>query len=252
MIQGLYTAAGGMVATDTRQSAIANNIANASTVGFRSMSPVQMGFYKVFAERLRQPTHFNTLPAPAGGTRVVETYTNMAQGTLRTADNPLSLALEGPGYFAITTPEGEAFTRSGDFTQSLDGRLVTRNGHVVQSMDGQPIDVRGNHIEINNRGEVYVDGAPAGQLRVVEFAEPQRLERIGGSLYRASDAVSDQMAEGVDTQVMQNMLETSNVSLPKEMIRLTLGMRAYEANQRVITAIDGTIGRLIDQVAMPR
>lgn len=252
MIQGLYTAASGMVATDRRQSAIANNIANASTAGFRSVSAVQEGFYKVFSGKLRQPAYFNALPGPAGGTRVAETYTNLSQGTLRTADNPLSLALEGPGFFAVDTPDGEAFTRSGDFTQSLDGRLVTRNGFAVQSMDGQPIDVRGGRVEINDRGEVFVDGTPAGQVRVVEFADPQRLERIGSSLFRAPDGVADQMAQSAGTRVMQSMLETSNVNLPKEMIRLTLGLRAYEANQRVVTAIDGTVGRLIDQVAMPR
>ena len=252
MIQGLYTAAGGMIANDVRQSTTANNIANASTVGFRKMEPVQMGFYKVFTGKVRTPTYFNAQPVPAGGTRVVETFTDLSQGTMRSAGDPLSLALEGPGYFVVDTPDGEAYTRSGNFTQSMDGRLITQNGFAVQSMEGQPIDVRGANVEINDRGEVAVDGTPAGRLRLVEFANPERLQRVGGSLYRASDEVAEQMAEGVDTRVMQHMLEGSNVNLPKEMIRLTLGMRAYEANQRVVSAIDGTMGRLIDQVAMPR
>ncbi len=251
MIQGLYTAANGMRAIEDRQDAIANNIANASTVGYKSETPVQLGFYEVFSNSLRQPFHYNSDSAPAGGVKVVETFPDLAGGMLRTTDNPLHTALQGAGYFAVDTPRGERYTRSGDFTLDTEGRLVTAEGYPVQSTAGQPIDARGGRVNIDREGRVRVDGQDAGQLRVIEFENPERLQREGNNVYAASDDVKQKSAAAANTQVQQSMLEMSNVNLPHEMIQLTLGMRAYEANQRVVLAFNETMGRLIDQVGMP-
>jgi len=252
MIQGLYTAAAGMVAVEARQSAIANNIANASTPGFKRQEPVQLGFYEVFSQNLRRPFLFTTDPAPAGGVKIVETFTNTAAGALRNTENPLHVALQGPGYFAIDTPNGERYTRDGAFTIDADGHLATKDGSKVQSISGQPIDVSGGTVNIARNGSVTVEGSAAGQIRVIEFEEPTRLLRQGDNLYAASEEVLRRSANAADTTLEQKNLEMSNVNLPQEMTAMMLGLRAYEANSRVIQALDSTIGRLIDQVAMPQ
>ena len=240
-----------MLAMEERQSAVANNIANASTVGFKSHNPVQLGFYEIFSAKLRQPSYFNGQAAPAGGVKIVETHTDLSAGIFQVTDNPLSLALQGPGYFVIDTEHGERFTRGGNFTLDSEGNLVTPNGSMVQTTDGQRMDLRGGEVNVDADGLVSVDGVLAGVVRVVEFEDPRRLERMGENIYSASEAVRGTMIAASGTSVAQNVLESSNVSVPHEMVRMMMGTRAYEANQRAIQSIDTTIGRLIDQVGMP-
>ena len=251
MIQGMYTAASGMLAVETRQSAIANNISNSQTIGYKGHTPVEKGFYQVFKREAGRPFEFNVDPAPAGGVTVTEMFTDFQEGIMRNAETPLGAALQGPGFFVIDTPYGERYTRSGDFTMDMGGRLVTRNGFPVQSETGRPLDVRGNMITISNDGTVHVDGEVRGRLRVLEFEDPQQLERKGGNLYSASEEVLEQSAAATQTEVKQHLLEMANVNMPREMTRLMLGMRAYETNQRVIQTFDTTMGRVIEQVGMP-
>ncbi len=252
MIQGLYTAASGMIAVEGRQDIIANNIANTGTPGFKRQEPVQLGFYQIFNEQLRHPFHYNRQAAPAGGVKIVETFPQLASGTLRPTGNTLDLGLRGPGFMVVDTPGGERFTRSGEFTVDVDGHLATRDGYKVQSVAGAPIDVRGGAVVVAQGGGVTVDGVPAGQVRMVEFTAPERLERQGDSLYRASEAVRAQMTDASGTTIEQGQIEMSNVNVTLEMSKMMLGLRAYEANQRVIQTIDSTVGRMIDQVGMPR
>ncbi len=251
MIQGLYAAANGMMAVEARQDAIANNIANASTTGFKSVAPVELGFYQTLSQKLRKPFHYEINPAPAGGVKVVETYTKLDAGVVRQSDNPLHLALQGTGYFAVDTARGERYTRAGDFTIDEQGRLCTAEGYAVQSTGGQPLDVRGGKVNVDRDGRVTVDGVESGRLRIVEFENPERLQREGDNLYAASEEVRQKSAEAANTSVEQNYLEMSNVNLPHEMIVMMLGLRAYEANQKAIEAMDSTMGRLIEQVGMP-
>lgn len=251
MITGLYAAANGMVAIEEMQAATANNIANAATTGFRRHEPVQEGFYQVFARTARSPAVFAPARAPGGGVKVVENFTSQAAGPLRETGNPLHVALEGPGYIAVDTAQGDRFTRDGAFTIDTDGHLATQRGHKVQNLGGGHIDVRGGQVEIGTEGGIRVDGVDAGQLRVLEFADPQALRRAGDNLYAAPEPVLDASAPAGDTRVVQARLEMANVDLPREMLNLMLGLRAYEANERSIRASDETMTRLIERVGMP-
>jgi flagellar basal-body rod protein FlgG len=174
----------------------------------------------------------------------------MRTGILRDTDNPFNVALEGPGFMVLDTPRGERYSRAGDFVVDAQGQLSTADGFKVQSVSGQPIDVRGGRVNIGRDGQVTVDGAEAGQLRLVEFEQPTRLVREGNNLFSASDELREKSAAAANTIVEQGSLEMSNVDLPREMIQMMLGMRAYEANQRVIQGIDASIGQLIEQVGM--
>jgi len=251
MLQGLLTAAGGMLAIEARQAVIANNIANAATPGYKRQTPVTLGFDAVFSEKAIHPFHFNRDSAPGGGARIVETYPDLGPGALKQTANPLNVALDGPGYIAVETPRGERFTRSGDFTVDVDGQLATRDGFKVQSAAGLPIDALGKNVDIASTGMVIIDGLPAGRIRIVEFAQPERLLREGKNLFNANDEVLGQSTDAVDTMLMQSNLEMSNVNMPREMTSMILGVRAYETNQRVIQAFDSTIGHLIERVGMP-
>jgi len=251
MIQGLYSAANGLVALESRQEAIANNIANAATAGYKRHQPVQFGFYQEFQTALRSPGWHRTDTAPGGGVKVIDTHPNLSNGIMQSTGNDLHVALQGPGYLVVDTEGGERYTRTGDLTIDADGELATATGYKLQSVSGRALTIGQGALNIGTGGAVAVDGQPVGQLRLVEFAEPHRLLREGDNLFAASAEVEEQRAEAADTRVVQGRLEMSNVNLPVELGSMMLGLRAYEANQRVITTIDATMSRLIDQVAMP-
>ncbi|HOE65222.1 MAG TPA: flagellar hook-basal body protein [Candidatus Hydrogenedentes bacterium] len=249
MLQGLYAAANGLVSEEARQAVIANNIANVFTAGFKRQEPVQQGFYSVFRDSM-SVARLNAERSPGGGVKLVETYTDPAEGTVTTTGNNLDIALSGPGYLVVDTPQGERFTRAGKFMIDSDGQLANDAGHKVQGTGG-PIDVRGGAVQFDGTGRVIVDGAPVGTLRLVEFEDPRMLTREGNTLFAASQAAMDRSAPADQTRVAAGSLEMSNVQLPHEMIGMTLGLRAYSANQRVISAFDETLGNLIERVGMP-
>ena len=251
MISGLYAAATGMIAVEHRQAVIANNISNAATPGFKRQLPVDKGFYQLLFQRMRHPFWANRVTGPGGGLQINETFTDHAMGPLMQTGNPLDIALQGPGFIVVNTPAGERLTRNGHLAVDADGRLMTVDGHQVQDINGGGIDAVGGPIMINRDGTVLVDGAPVGRIRIVEFDNPHMLNREGHDMYRPTAAAMEQSIPAADTDVISESLESANVQLPTEMINMILGVRSYEANQRVINSVDETIGRLIDQVGMP-
>jgi len=250
MIPGIYISAGGMIASEQRQSVYANNVANSSTAGYKALTPVQLGFYPLFRKVGENYHVYVPKSAPGGGVKVVETFPDLSLGPLKQTGNPLNIAIQGPGYFVLQTPSGERFTRAGDLTLDSGGYLSTPQGYQVLGTNGQPIQIQGTEINISTDGNITVDGVPAGQIRCVEFTSPERLKREGENLYSASPEIQRGMKPASRSALRQGYLEWSNTKIPTEMVRLTLGLRAYEANQRVISAIDESIGRLIDQVGL--
>lgn len=251
MILGLYAAANGMMSVEDRQSVIANNIANAMTPGFKRQGGVQKGFYQVFQTSRSSPLRFDVKPAPGGGVKLFETYTDLENGAITTTGDPLSVALSGPGYIGVDTPKGERFTRNGKFAVDTTGQLVTAEGYKVQAASGAGITVSGGNVEIDDRGNVSVNGQNVGQIRLVEFQRPQLLSREGQNLYAASAEALKSSAPASKTQVAPKSVELSNVEMPAEMVNMMIGLRAYAANQKVINAIDDTMGQLIEQVGSP-
>ncbi len=250
MIPGVYISAGGMIASEQRQAVYANNVANASTVGYKALTPVQLGFYPLFKKIGASYNVYIPKSAPAGGVKIVETFPDLSLGPLKQTSNPLNVAIQGPGYFVLQTPSGDRFTRAGDFTLDSEGFLCSSQGYRVLGNNGQPIQIQGSEINIATDGSITVDGIPAGQIRCIEFAKPERLIREGENLYSASQEVQQAMQPATRSSLQQGYLECSNTKIPTEMVRLTLGLRAYESNQRVISAIDESIGRLIDQIGL--
>ncbi len=247
VIQGLYTAANGMLAVEERQAIIANNIANAGTPGFKRQLAVQRGYQQAFFLTGKRPERFDRMVAPGGGVRTIESFSNYSDGVINTTSNPLDVALEGPGFLRVEGPNGERFTRNGRMS-IVEGQLVTVAGETVLSQDGQPIDVSGGSVEINAAGEVTVNGESRGTLGILEFDDPHALTREGYTLFRASQAVIAAAKPALNTRVIPQSMESSNVELPSEMIGMMAALRAYAANQQVIQAINETASRMINQV----
>jgi len=237
-----------MLAVESRQAVIANNIANAGTPGFKRQLAIQRGYHQGYSLDGRNPIHFDRMIAPGGGIRTIETYSDYGNGVTLGTSNPLDIALSGPGFLRVETANGERFTRNGRLSMTEGGTLITLAGETVLNADGEPIDVSGGEVEFDATGNVYVNGEQRGQLGIVEFADPHALTREGYTLFRAPDDVAAAAIPAVDTTVLSQTVENSNVQLPVEMIGMTTALRAYAANQQVIQSINETVSRMINQV----
>lgn len=251
MIKALSTAATGMEAQETRLDVTANNIANVSTAGFKkSRAEFQDLMYQTL--RAAGAPSGQGASAPTGtqvgsGVRVASTERMHSEGELRQTGNPLDVAIEGNGFFAVNLPGGEtAYTRDGSFKLSPEGKLVTSDGYALAGDISLPPDAQTITIGADGTVSATVAGeaAPveAGKLELTSFANPAGLSATGRNLFKETAAsgtpVTGAPGEGGAGTLSQGSLELSNVKVVEEMIDLISGQRAYEVSSRVIKAAD--------------
>lgn len=240
MIRGVYIAATGMLAETQRQDVIANNLANATTTGFRRSVTTATPFAETLLNNM------TAAGAPAIGTLTrgaqLEGVTMLeTQGSLRATGNALDLGLVGNGYFAIDTAAGRRYTRDGTFSIAADGRLVTKTGETVAGVGGAITLTRGTPIDIAADGTVTQGDAVRGQLLITGLA-PGSAVSEGGSRFNGT-------ATGPDgTRVRQGHLEASSVNVVSEMVELIRTMRSFEANQKAAQSHDQALQQSVGRV----
>jgi flagellar basal-body rod protein FlgF len=227
MERGLYIAASGMIAEQLRQDQIANDLANASTPGYKADRVTQSSF----GDLLLSNTSTGQVIGPLGmGAFADRMVTNLAPQALRETGEPLDLAIEGEGFFGVQTPQGVRYTRNGQFTASPQGTLVDQLGNQVLGAGGQPV-------RLDGRGQI-----PPGTVGVFAVANPVKQ---GDNLF--TGAAGGQAAG----TVRSGALEGSGIDPARTMVDMIASFRAYEANQKVITTIDDTLRRTASQVGSP-
>ncbi|HHY37011.1 MAG TPA: flagellar hook-basal body protein [Firmicutes bacterium] len=242
MIRGLYTSASGMAAQLKAQDVSANNLANASTAGFKKDIPAFAAFPELFLYRLNDgvtgAVGTSPLPAPVGtlgtGVNLEEVVTGWSQGALQETGRELDFALDGTGFFVVNTPRGRRYTRNGSFKEGPGGELVTAAGYQVVARDG---------------GAVYAGtGNLVEQLLVVDFPPGTNLTKEGDSLYNAPTPglVVEQ------PRILQGALEQANVNVVAAMVDMIACLRAYEANQKAIQTQDQTLEKVVNEVGRIR
>ena len=229
----------------------ANNLANASTPGYRSSDTIQRAFPSLLIQRLeRMDSAGGVQRAYIGelgvGTTLDGTYTNFAPGALRQTDNPLDAALLEPDvFFTIAADDGLRYTRNGSFQLTAGGQLVDRSGNPVLGTQG-PIYIRGTEVVIDHDGYVHVDGVLVDRLSITAFTEPQMLQRQAGQYFAALPEAGAYVPE--EFTVLQGQLEQSNVNIVTELVKMINVQRAYEANQKAVRAADDTLGKLVNEL----
>ena len=221
-----YIALSRQAALSRHMDAIANNMANANTVGYK-------GEKMMFAQYLvRSPSEQNRLGDKIAFVHDVGLVRDTRQGSLTHTNDPLDVALNGDGYMVVDTPAGQRYTRAGHFRMDETGMLVTPDGYPVLQQGDQPIVFAPNEtrIEIGNTGQISTENGAIGRLKVVRFENPQQLENIGGGLY-ATTAQSEDVAR---PDVVQGAVEESNVQPIQEMTDMITVQRNYEAVTRVL------------------
>ncbi len=242
MNSGIYPAVSGSLAAMQRLDVISNNLANVNTPGFKKD---KMSFEGMLAGGVNPPA------VPQGKTadpilQRGNIYIDHAAGQTSQSGNPLDLALDGDGFFAVTTPEGTAYTRQGNFHPSPDGTLVTADGYPVQGAGGAAIRIQGSHVEIDAKGAVTVDGAEVGTISVVDFEKPYTLTKSGSTLFVPADPQAAPQAG--KAQLLQGHLEGSNVESISEMVQLIETNRYFEACSKVIKGFDDMTAKAANEL----
>lgn len=252
MFRALNTAATGMVAQQLNLDNIANNLANASTSGFRKR---RLQFQDLLYQNLVMPgaaaTQQTTISAGLQiglGSRSSASEMIQSQGDLTATGNPLDLAIQGSGFFQVQLPSGDlAYTRDGTFHLDSQGQMVTADGNPLQPSITIPTNATSITIGTDGTVSITQPGQTAaqqvGSIQMAQFANPGGLNSVGANLFLPTTASGDALlgtpggSDGLGT-VQQGSLEQSNVNVVEEFVNMILAQRAYESNSKVAQAAD--------------
>ncbi|GAA4890562.1 flagellar basal-body rod protein FlgG [Ferrimonas pelagia] len=262
MQPALWISKTGLDAQQTDIANISNNLANASTVGFKKSRAV---FEDLLYQTINQAGGISSQNSelPAGltlgaGTKVAATQRIFSQGNMLTTDNSLDLMLDGPGFFEIQLPDGTvSYTRNGQFTVNDEGEMVTPGaGYLLNPGIALPDDAQ--TVTVSAEGEVSVrvpgqaENQVIGQIEISNFVNPTGLEPIGQNLYLETGASGApiQGVPGLDGlgSIRQGALETSNVNVTEELVNMIESQRIYEMNSKVISTVDQMLANLNQQL----
>ena len=237
MLNGLYTATSGMLLQEKRLDVLSNNLANINTVGFKMDTPNFESYNTKESQYpqniITESTYNKTINATS---RIGEVYTDFAAGHIKETGNKLDLALNNPkSFFAVDTPFGVRFTRSGNFAINNQRELVTQEGFPVLSTNNSSIVIPDGELTILGNGEIAVNGAILANLQVVEFEDTAKLQKTGNNLFTAVGILP---TPSVAAEIKQGYLEMSNINAVREMVNMITAQRAFETYQRVIRTID--------------
>lgn len=251
MHAALYISKTGLAAQDTQLTTVANNLANASTVGFKRDRAV---FEDLLYQIQRQPGAQNTeeTQLPSGlqlgtGVRVAGTQKQFTEGSLQVTDQALDVAIDGRGFLQVLLPDGNlSYTRNGQLHMDGEGQLVTANGLLIQPAITIPEDAQSITIGTDGTVSVRQPGSAAaqtvGNLVAVDFVNPAGLEAIGGNLFletaSSGNPITGTPGQNGLGEIQQGMLENSNVDIVEEMVNMITTQRAYEMNSKVVSTSD--------------
>ncbi len=260
MIKSLNRAEDAMVMQQLRIDAMANNLANVNTTGFKQM--------------LTRAVQRTDSPAPAGGradgqealpvdartgiearpgdlsARTVELVPALdtRSGQIRSTGRELDVAVMGRGWFVVQTDEGNRYTRDGSFILDSEKRLMTPSGGLVQGTRG-PITIDGDSFAIEHDGTITVGSEIVGSLRLVDFEDASRLEHLGNSLMVSPEDMTPTTVPVEEVVVAQGHLEGSNVSAIDTLVAMIAAQRAFEVQAKVLTTEDGLLDKAVNTLS---
>ncbi|CAM4163468.1 flagellar basal-body rod protein FlgG [Pseudoalteromonas byunsanensis] len=247
MIEALYIAETGMNSQQELIEVISNNIANVSTPGFKSSDVNFVDLVYQTNPGIHHAQSSAQLQTQGIGVATTEQMVNFERGDLKQTGNPFDIAINGKGFLAVETQNGDlAYTRAGRLRVDDDGYLVSSQGQRLSGHIQLPPDV--TNVTFTSSGSVLVrvDSSAQlveiGQLELVNFNNPQGLKRLGNNLYAATEQAGQPNfsapGENGIGQIVQGFTELSNVSMNEEMVNLMLAQRGYQLNARIIQVSD--------------
>ena len=268
MSKPLWPAVSGAVARDMQVEVISNNLANVNTNGFKK-DAVDFREYlsknekegDLAADIPRSPIKDKDLYPLDGRDQsfviVNGTHTSFKTGGMKVTDNPLDLALSGPGFLEISTPSGVRYTKAGSLKMSPDGRLVTSEGHPVLAKGVPGSDPASRFIQLSGRdgaihiaenGEIYAGDDLVAPVSLVEFGDLKTIRKTGSLYFENKNAIGNPPQAAVATAVKQGMLETSNVNPVEEISNLIRANRMFEQDLKAMKTVNEMLQREVNDV----
>jgi flagellar basal-body rod protein FlgG len=235
MLEGLYSAAAGLIAQQQRLDAVANDVSNVNTTGYKR---VRVSFRDLAYQETGRGA--NNGVTTGSGAAVSTLGRSFQQGALRQTERPLDLAIEGQGFFRVRTPEGaEALTRDGNFHVDDAGQLVNAQGLRLVPPITVPRGTNEDDISISQNGVVTANGRRVGQIQLVDVPAPDGLQSAGDNLFlpTAASGAARNVGNG-DARIVQGALEASNVDIADAMVDMMTAQRAFGLAQRAIQMQD--------------
>ncbi len=262
MIRGLYISAAGMDVQQAKVESISNNLANATTPGYKKEDIQMQSFPELLLIQQGGPRRNSGLPLPgkpprigtmATGALVSGVFTDYSPGPLQETANPNDIYINGPGFLAVNVPaQGDpgrvCYTRNGALKTDREGYLVVNGGYRVLDEANEAVMLEGGDFKLTRDGTIEA-GSVRTRLRLVEFDDLSGLGKEADGIYVDTQGAA-RPAEA--TTVRQGLLEMSNVNVVDEITGLIEVMRAYEANQRLIQAHDELLAKATNQVGSLR
>ncbi len=281
MLKGLYTAYTAMVNEQHRMDVMTNNLANATTIGYKKEGSTSQAFDSMLAYKIKDLSEAANLPRLIStsksvdeyesnneanpdymqnrvrrvgmnmGVKIGENYVDFSEGPIKETGNTFDLAISDRGFFAVeyTNKAGETsvkYTRDGNFTMDRQGYLVTQDGDFV-------LDERGRHIRMNTAlpvsidrsGNITQDGNFVATIGLTDFEDYNYLEHFGENFFEPVEGATEIETE---SQIHSGYLEMSNMSTVTEMVNMIAIQRHYDSNQKVITTYDETLDIAVNQL----
>jgi flagellar basal-body rod protein FlgF len=274
--KALWPSVSGAIARDHAVEVTANNLANMNSTGFKRD---QVSFKEVLAKNQNPNLQPSFHPGPTKDkdlypidgrdqafVMIGGTHTDHTPGGFKVTDNPLDIAIEGPGLIEAATPTGVKFFRSGSLKIAADGTLTTSEGHPVLSARANPnvdspeqmqddprsrminLSNRDGSLHINSAGELYMGEDFIGKLSLVEFQNLDGLRKFGSAAYTNPDVAANPQIAPTNTQVRQGMIETSNVNPVQEISNLIRANRMFELDLKAMKTVDGMMAKEANEV----
>ncbi len=262
MIRGIYISTSGMDVQQARIESVTNNLANASTPGYKRETVL----FQSFPERLlieqggpaRRGSQTGAgvsreIGVMGTGAMVKGIITDFRPGNVQVTGNDTDIMINGPGFFALNAtapgePDRVCYTRSGMFKIDQEGYLALNGSYRALGQSGE-IHINGGEFSVAPDGTILVGGSEVDRLRLVEFDDPNSLDKVEDGIFAD---VQGSGRQAVETTLAQGYLEMSNVNTVEEMADLIALMRVYEANQRLIQSYDEILSKAVNQVGSLR
>lgn len=234
MLEGMYSAAAGMIAQQRRLDSLSSDIANVNTPGYK---PLRQGFQDLLYSEAGIAT-VDGIQIGAGA-KVTDMGRASGQGNITGSDEPLDIAVSGPGYFQVKNAAGEKLlTRNGHLQIDSRGRLAMQDGNLLEPTIQLPKGTQGSQVSIAANGNVAVAGKAVGQIRLISVEAPTKLAPRGNDTFGVTAESGAARAAGTSTTVMQGATEMSGVQLSDSMTDMIQAERAYQLASRAITTQD--------------
>jgi flagellar basal-body rod protein FlgF len=248
LIRSLNTAENAMQLEQNRIDALANNLANVNTTGFKQIL--------TRVAEMAEPAPLGQTPGQENMQAVGRVRAPRLQmyhaldnrpGTVQATGRDTDVAIMGEGFFEVQYAGGTAFTRHGSFMLDAEQKLTTPDGHPIMGERG-PITLAGTEFSIANDGAIMVDGKLTDRLKLVVFDDPTRLEHLGASLLRPPGDMGTRTLEPAEVVVAQGHLEGSNVNPVDTLIAMITAQRAFEVQSKVMTTEDEMLEKSVNNL----